>query len=314
MTTLATFNFANGYNPNGGLIEDQKGDFLGTTLGTVFKMTPDGTLSTLASFTDNGGANPETGLTIDGNGNLFGTTRRGGTLNSGVVFELTAGSHSLSILDSFSDSTGKNPVSGVLMDHAGNLFGTTETAGPGLANGTIYELPSGSNALAALAGFHDGQIASGLVEDGAGDFFGVTQNGGVNHLGTVFELAAGSNTIIKLATFNGQNGSGPCSSLTIDGNGNLYGMTRAGGSAGLGTVYEISAGSSAITTLASFTSSNGTSWSGPLCAIQTAISLGSRRWAELPTTGPSLRFAPGLAPCSRLPHSPMLTEHTQQGA
>jgi len=97
LTTLATFNGANGANPVGSLTFDAAGNLYGTTLGnntnnvgTVFKLGADGgALTTLASFTGGNGASPYGSLTFDAAGNLYGTTFGGGNTGNGTVFKLS---------------------------------------------------------------------------------------------------------------------------------------------------------------------------------------------------------------------------------
>src|SRR5207249_2399162 len=97
----------------------------------------------------------------------------------------------------------------------------------------------------------------GLVLDSSGNLFGTTSSGGPGGSGTVFEVAAGSGAFTTVASFSGINGSNPDAGLILDSSGNLYGTTFQGGAHDFGTVYEVAAGSGAITTLASFTAPEG---------------------------------------------------------
>jgi uncharacterized repeat protein (TIGR03803 family) len=124
----------------------------------------------------------------------------------------------------------------------------------------VFEVVAGSGAITTLASFNgtDGANSqAGLVMDGRGDLFGTTVNGGAWGYGTVFEVAAGSGAITTLASFNSTNGTKPPGGLVLDGRGDLFGTTSEGGAWGYGTVFEVAAGSGAITTLASFNSTNG---------------------------------------------------------
>jgi uncharacterized repeat protein (TIGR03803 family) len=120
-------------------------------------------------------------------------------------------------------------------------------------------MPTGPT-LTAVASFNGTNGASpyaGLIMDGSGNLFGTTTAGGASHDGTVFELAKGSGTIHTLVSFNGSNGAGPYAGLILDGSGNLYGTTTAGGAVGDGTVFELANGSNTIQTLASFNGTTG---------------------------------------------------------
>src|SRR5439155_18602152 len=96
-----------------------------------------------------------------------------------------------------------------------------------------------------------------LVKDSSGNFFGTANSGGANGEGTVFELASGSSIITALASFDNSTGTFPHAGLIEDSSGNLFGTTSNGGANGMGTVFELAAGSSTITALASFNKTNG---------------------------------------------------------
>ena len=86
-------------------------------------------LITLASFDGTNGANPGGGLIMDAAGNSFGPTGLGGTSNGGTVFELAAGSGTITTLASFNGTNGADPNGGLVEDASGNLFGTTAGGG-----------------------------------------------------------------------------------------------------------------------------------------------------------------------------------------
>jgi uncharacterized repeat protein (TIGR03803 family) len=96
-----------------------------------------------------------------------------------------------------------------------------------------------------------------LIADAAGNLYGTTGYGGANNDGTIFKIAAGTGDLTTLATFDGSQGEYPSAGLIADAAGNLYGTAFYGGSGGDGTVFELAAGSSTITTLAEFDGDNG---------------------------------------------------------
>jgi uncharacterized repeat protein (TIGR03803 family) len=226
--------------------------------GTVFEVgAGSGTITTLASFNGTDGANPAGGLVMDSSGNLFGTTSTGGSSSDGTVFEVAAGSGTITTLGSFNGTEGQGPAGTLIMDSSGNLYGTASGSS---GRGTVFELGQGSGSITTLASFVAPTGANphaGLVMDPSGNLYGTTPSGGGSGDGAVFELAHGSSTITTLASFNGTDGANPEAGLLMDSSGNLYGTTATGGASGAGTVFELAAGSGAITTLASFDGTNG---------------------------------------------------------
>jgi uncharacterized repeat protein (TIGR03803 family) len=279
-TLLASFTGVSGSDPVGGLVTDAAGDLFGTTVytsgtqagndaretgsfgagdGTVFEL-PKGstTLTTLATFNGANGQSPEGTLVIDTNGNLFGTTRSGGANGDGTVFELPFESGTIVTLASFDGTHGANPDSALLLDSAGNLFGATR-AGGAANDGTVFEIPAAGSltTLASFDGTNGASPSGGLVEDAGGNLFGNAASGGANNEGVLYEIAQGSGAITAIASFDGPGGSDPQGPLAIDPAGDLFGTAQLGGPSDDGTVFEIAAGTNALTTIAAFTGSNG---------------------------------------------------------
>jgi len=142
-----------GENPYAGLAGDSAGNAYGTTkyggtaggYGTVFKIDRTGKFSLLHSFAGNpDGVNPLGPVTVDPQGNVYGTTYYGGTNGYGSVFKIdTAGN--LTILHSFDYSPdGAYPTGALLLDSAGNLYGTASQGGDNNCGffgcGTIFKV------------------------------------------------------------------------------------------------------------------------------------------------------------------------------
>jgi uncharacterized repeat protein (TIGR03803 family) len=276
-TVLHSFNpnAGDGQSPRASLILDAAGNLYGTTEyggtggGTVFELTPtkqgwtETILHNFGTATD--GALPYSSLIRDSSGNLYGTTWKGGTKSSGTVFELTpelSGSWTEKILHSFTDTTtdGGFPYSGLILDVAGNLYGSTYYGGPYDA-GMVFELTrtaSGRWTEKILHSFNnngkDGhQPYASLIFDTKGNLYGATLYGGSgacndgifgSGCGTVFELVpqAGGHwkqTILHNFNDNDTDGIFPYASLTLDSNDNIFGTTYLGGAYDDGTVYEI---------------------------------------------------------------------------
>src|SRR5260370_1151745 len=218
------------------------------------------TLSALASFNNANGANPTGSLIQDSAGNFLGTTQAGGANSEGTVFELAHDSSTITVLASFSNSTGTFPQAGLIEDSSGNLFRTTSNGGAN-NKGTVFELAHGSSTITALASFNSTNGADpvgSLIEDSSGNLFGMANTGGTSGFGTVFELAHASSTITALASLNSSTGDFPNGSLIEDSSGNLFGVAEQGGTNNAGTVFELVQGSNTITVLASFDNAYGT--------------------------------------------------------
>jgi uncharacterized repeat protein (TIGR03803 family) len=269
-----------GYGPAGsGLTLATNGNFYGTTEfggtyggGTVFEITPSGTLTTLYNFCARtncaDGAYPYVGLTLGTNGNFYGTTLEGGPYNCaadttcGTLFEITRAGV-LRTLHTFDGADGSNP-NGLFQATKGNFYGTTETGGAN-DGGTVFEMtPAG--VVTTLYSFcsepncTDGQYPSaGLVQATNGNFYGATGYGGANDGGMVFEITP-AGVVTLLYSFCSQSdctdGEGPYAGLVQATNGDFYGTTFYGGAHGYGTLFEITSGGT-LTTLHSFDLTDG---------------------------------------------------------
>ena len=271
----ALYNFGGGSDPKqpyAGLIFDKAGNLYGTTefggasnQGTVFEVTINTngswTESVLYSFTGGSdGAQPHANVVFDTAGDMYGTTNFGGSANCnlgcGTVFRLTPGSSGWteSVLYTFTGgSDGREPDARVVLDAAGNLYGTTLQGGNinsacSSGCGTVFKLTKGSSSwtdsvLYAFGGRPDGASPhDGLVFDKAGNLYGTTNGGGTSGYGTIFKLARSSSawTESVLHSFNATNGGEyPFGGLILDATGNLYGTTFRGATAGYGVVFEM---------------------------------------------------------------------------
>jgi uncharacterized repeat protein (TIGR03803 family) len=140
--TLASFNGTNGEDPFATLVQGSDGNFYGSTGfggntyvspstpgdGTVFKITPAGTLTTLVSFTGANGQEPVGSLVQGTDGNFYGTTQFGGSSNDGTVFKMTPAG-TLTTLVTFTGANGQWPRAGLVQGSDGNFYGTTDSGG-----------------------------------------------------------------------------------------------------------------------------------------------------------------------------------------
>ena len=224
------------------------------------------------------GMNPALGdLIFDQAGNLYGTTSRGGHYGYGTVFELvpSQGGWTEKVLYSFTGGgDGSQPFAGLVLDKAGNLYGTTAYGGT-YGWGTVYELtPSGSgwtvNVLHTFQGGNDGRYAfGGLIFDQSGNLYGDNWYAGQYVGGTVFKLAPsnGSWTYSVVYSLSGSGYRGPAASLVMGGAGNLYGTTLNDGPYGSGNVFRLapSGGGWTYTSLYDFTGGN--DGGEPICNV-----------------------------------------------
>jgi uncharacterized repeat protein (TIGR03803 family) len=137
--------------------------------------------------------------------------------------------------------------------------------GGAYGDGTVFELKPGSHAIDLLGTFdgtNGAAPSSALTLDSQGDLFGTAEGGGPDGRGTVFEIVRGSHAITTICAFDSSTGSMPNGRLAVDSNGDLFGTTIGGGANNAGTVFEIASGSRTITTLASFSGTNGSSPNG----------------------------------------------------
>jgi uncharacterized repeat protein (TIGR03803 family) len=289
-TSLASFNGTDGAEPQYmSLVQGTDGNYYGTTLpggsnyggsnsgeGTVFKLTPGGTLTALYSFCVAGyppcpdGAGPWGSLVLGLDGNFYGTTVGGGYEDGGTIFKITLGGTLTTIYEFHAYlGEGTSPHGALAIDSEGNFYGTTWGGGAdGL--GTVYKVTPGG-AMTTLHSFdgNDGSNPWGeLVQGMDGNLYGTTTAGGnVNVGGCAFETGEGCGTIFKItptgtlttlysfcAEAGCPDGYGPIGPLVEGEDGNFYGVTEVhepGGS--WGTVFKVTPDGT-LTTLHTFCS------------------------------------------------------------
>jgi len=286
-TVLADFDKATGYLPySQALVQGFDGNFYGTTQtggahgsGTVFKLTPSGTVTAIYSFCAQqhcaDGANPGPGLVLNTDGNFYGSATNGGAYSHGTIFKITPVG-TLTTLHSFCQQTScpdGRPPSAMVLAADGNFYGTTDSRGAhNYYGGTIFKItPSGSlttlYSFCALPKCADGREPNGLIQATDGNFYGTTLGD------TVFKVTA-SGILTTLYTFCSQkvgtnclDGSFPYAPLVQSAGGTFYGTTGVGGANGYGTVFKITS-SGTLTTLYSFCSQNNcTDGSDPQTAL-----------------------------------------------
>jgi uncharacterized repeat protein (TIGR03803 family) len=243
LTTLVSFSITNGSGPYAALTLGNDGTFYGTTfyggitnstnpdgMGTVFKVTTNGTLTKLVSFAGANGANPIAGLTLGNDGTFYGTTYMGGITNDtytdgvGTVFKVTTNG-TMTTLVAFNGNNGAYPRAALTLGNDGTFYGT--------AGGTVFKVTT-NGTLTTLAVCST--CYGGLTLGNDGNFYGTTWYGGSSDVGTVFKVTT-NGVLTSLVSFNNTNGAHPHAGLTLGSDGNFYGTTYGGGSSGYGTVF-----------------------------------------------------------------------------
>ncbi len=265
LTTLYSFcslaGCADGGSPFGALVQGSDGNFYGTTYqggnstndGTVFKITPGGSLTTLHSFSGPDGANPEGDLVQSGwNGNFYGVTFAGGNAQSaGTAFQISSSGALTTIYDFCSKTNcndGSYPQAPLTPDSFGDFYGTTELSGAN-TYGTLFQINASGGLhtlyhFCAKANCIDGaEPAGGPLVGIDGNVYGTTALGGANDGGAVYQFTPWGvlNTLYSFCSLaNCADGQSPEAPLAQGTNQNFYGTTAFGGAYGDGTSFVLS--------------------------------------------------------------------------
>jgi uncharacterized repeat protein (TIGR03803 family) len=247
----------------GSLVFDPGGSFYGTTLyggvagcggagcGTVYELSPTGnswTESVLHSFNPNiDGSRPLGGIIRDQYNDLYGVT----SVGNETFFTLQPNGNNAWTyynVQQFTDSVGCNVNTSLLLDpNTFNFYGVAQGCGPSgpSAGGTVFNWFYGFNPPVYDFGFTRAPVTAPegpIIEDAAGNFYGVSFSGGPSQRGCVYKLtySRGSWVYSELYDFTGgSDGEGPVGNLVMDAKGNLYGVTSGGGSKSGGVIFEI---------------------------------------------------------------------------
>jgi uncharacterized repeat protein (TIGR03803 family) len=282
-TSLASLNdIGNPYFMS--LVQGTDGNFYGTTWvggaygdGTVFKVTPIGTLTTLHDFCSQpncaDGWSPYSGLVQGSDGSFYGATVYGGNYNCylgcGTIYKITPAG-ALTTVYSFDGSQGTYPAAPPVQGRDGNFYGTTMWGGT-YGAGTVFKLtPSGTlTTLHNFDGSENEMPLGALVQATDGNFYGTTRYGGGGNncdsdsCGSIFKITS-SGTLTTVHSFDGSDGWWPFAGLVQATDGNFYGTTIYGGSGdcygfGCGTIFKITPAGT-LTTLYSFQDSPDGYW------------------------------------------------------
>ena len=278
-----------GSNPTGSVILAADGNFYGAATnggsddsGTVYKVTPSGTVSTVYSFCVKtscaDGQFPSSALIQGADGNFYGTTLNGGVNGGGIAYKVTSGGafttlYAFCAVYSNSHCTdGTNPgqlVQGTDGNFYGVAGGGVNTYGFSYQGGIVFQLtPAGKltvlHAFCSEMNCADGTLpSSGLVQASDGNFYGLASSGGSTGYGVAYRISSsgGFSVIHNFCAAGGKicdDGSAPNGTLVEANDGSFLGVTQLGGpniatGAGGGTAFQMTTGGS-LTTLYSFCS------------------------------------------------------------
>lgn len=278
---------SDGELPTSALLQATNGNLYGTTqggspyqgnpcggygCGTVFEFNGDnatGPVTTLHTFSYTDGGVPTAGLIQATDGNLYGTTTEGGSNgNYGTIFRISPAGKFITLYNFCAQpscSDGYLPSGPLVQGADGNFYGVTQAGGTSKNAGTVFKItPRGAlitlYRFCALTNCRDGVVPSGgLIQATDGNFYGTTSSGGAHSGGTLFRITA-SGKLTNLYSFcalaSCADGTEPSTGVIQATDGNLYGVTYAGGTNNMGTVFQFTARGK-LNTVHSFCSQGG---------------------------------------------------------
>ena len=252
-------NGLNGRTPQSGLSLGTEGSFYGAAetggangFGTVFKVTPSGTLTVLYSFTNGAdGAYPWAPPIQTSNGTIYGATYNGTT--PGTAYKIRSDGTFFLIASLPSKTTAP-----FILGTDGNLYGTSQYGGT-FNEGTVFRLTTaGVLTIIHSFGSSDGTIPTGPVMQAAdGKLYGVTSSGGTFGLGIIYSMNTSGGSFKVLHNFQSSEGSSPGAGLVQGSDKYLYGVAQAGGASAKGTLFRVNTTGTAFSVLYNFTSASG---------------------------------------------------------
>ena len=244
ITPLAAISTIGGQDPYGEFINGPGGLLYGFTAGggsgnsgIFFRMTPAGVATTLASLSGTPYGSP----VLADDGNFYGLTRFGGGGSAyGSILRITPAGVVTQVF-AFDQTTGTRPTGSLIKGNDGALYGMTAEYGANYS-GTIFKFTT-AGVFTKLVDFNSATIGGypqeDLIQASDGNFYGITSYGGANGEGTVFRMTP-AGVLTKLADLDGSTtGRYPEGSLFEASDGNFYGLTKAGGTGGAGTVFRL---------------------------------------------------------------------------
>ena len=271
LTKKFDFDSLSGYNPRGALIQATDGKLYGMTnlggtknFGTLFQYDP--VTNTFIKKNDfdstTTGSYPYGSLVQATDGNLYGMASSGGVNNLGVIFQYNPSNDTIIKKYDFDGAAhGMAPFGSFVQATDGNLYGMTNSGGANSA-GIIFQYNPSTDTFTKKYDFdgtaHGSEPYGSLTQATDGKLYGMTSTGGSHNDGVLFQYDFSSNTFAKKIDFDGtSHGANPWGTLLQASDGNLYGVTRGGGTADWGVLFKYNFTANTCTKNIDFTGANG---------------------------------------------------------
>ena len=266
-TKLKDFDYINGGNPYGSLMQGTNGKLYGMTAyggisdaGVIFSFDPLTSIYTkLIDFDYTNGGEPYGNMMQASNGKLYGMTVYGGINDEGVIFSFDPSTSIYTKLVDFDYTNGGEPYGNMIQASNGKLYGMTAYGGSS-DYGVIFSFDPATSVYTKLRDFDNtngGNPAGRLLLAKDGKMYGMTVDGGSGDYGVVFSFDPATSIYKKLKDFENTDGANPFGSLMQAGDGKLYGMTGYGGIIDAGVIFSFDPSTFAYKKLKDFDNTNG---------------------------------------------------------
>ena len=248
----------------------------------------------VAELGDFGMSDAWSGLIEEPAGTLYGACNDGGTTGSGALLKFVISSSTLTEAVAMSFAQGAGPKGRLLLASNGLFYGLTSGGGTG-GTGIIFSFNPGTNVLTRLADLSgaNGAAPLGTLAESGGKFYGVCNAGGASNFGTIFEFNPTGSVLTKKIDLSAITGHSPPAGLFKASNGRLYGLTTAGGSNSLGTLFEYVPATNTLTVHVDFDNTTGTQPDADLFQASNGLLYGTLSSSGLYSNGSMFSFNTG---------------------